>query len=89
MTNPFPPNLTLLSATMPIAAIIRLDQAVFLPVQQIDHLGVSWQQYRLMARYTLHSPGGQDVVTIEFVDDVPDQDYVAGQEVQVLLGAFH
>jgi hypothetical protein len=84
VTNPFPPGLTLLSARMPIAAILRLDQKVFLPVREIDHLDQSWQQFRLMERYTIRG----DVVTISFIDDIPDQDYPAGEEVEVLLGAY-
>lgn len=76
----------MLSAQMPISAIITTDAKVFLPVDELDHLGRVWRRFRLMELYTLSRKDGVDTVTIEFVEDIPDKVWPADEVVEVLLG---
>ena len=88
VTFPFPPGLSMLSARMPIADIMSTHAKVFLPVDEIDHLGRTWQRFRLIENSHLQRKDGVETVTIEFVEDIPDKVYEPDELVEVLLGAF-
>ena len=90
MTNPFPAGLTLLSAKMPIAAVIdvidtSVRQPAFLPVGEVDHRGRTFTQFRQVSDLTNYLSYTGDFVRVEFVD-IPDRNYPADEEVEVILG---
>jgi hypothetical protein len=77
----------MLMCRMPIGRTFPLGVKVFLLVDEIDHLDHTWSRFRLTEQtiFSTDVAAGKDIVTVRFVENIPDKVYDATEEVDVLL----
>ncbi|OAN34301.1 hypothetical protein [Mycolicibacterium iranicum] len=64
----YAPGVYVLAADLTISEIVRLNTAVFIPVDEVREYGITWRRSRLFSEFATHSEGGTDIFTIRFAD---------------------